>query len=242
MPFSKLTKEQKRSRVFKTLSVLCFILSLLLAIIAGLLSIPEIQRRLAYINDWFLFVEMFIARFDRLAAVAVILLLFSVKSVLPIIPFSVLFIGSGLVFSVPVAATVNAVGFGLLVSIQFLWGKRFGGGNAHKLVLRSKTLTRFMDFHGDGNKWMLLILRFIPFVPVGTLSKAYGATDMKYIPYVVLSVLGFLPRLISWSIVGTNITNPVTPGFLIPFAVLFAISGISLLLMNVLYIFKDSKI
>ena len=243
MPFSAklsgLTKEEKRSRIFQTLSVLCFVLAVALVLISLLLTLPQIQRRLAYINDWFIYIEMFIARFDRLAAVFVILLLFGVKAVFPVIPFSVLFIGSGLVFSVPVAVAVNAVGFGVLVTIQYFWAKKFGGGNTHKLILRSKTITRFMDLHGDGNKWMLVILRFIPFVPVGAVSKSYGATDMQYSPYVILSVLGYLPRLISWSIVGTNITKPVTPGFFIPFAVLLIISGISLLLMNLLYKLKS---
>lgn len=232
---SELTKKLKCSRNLRRLSVLCFILAAVLFIAAVLLSLPEVQRRLAYINDLFLSVEMFIARFDKLAAVAVILLLFAFKSFISVIPFSVLFIGSGLVFSAPAAVAVNAIGFALLVSIKFWWGKKFGGGGTHKLLLKSEVISKFMKFHGDGNKWMLVILRFIPFIPVGSVSRMYGATDMKYGPYVTLSVLGFLPRLIAWSVVGTNITAPVTPGFLVPVAVLFVISGISLLLLDALY-------
>ena len=79
------------------------------------------------------------------------------------------------------------------------------------------------------------MLRFVPVAPVGTVSKAYGATDMAYLPYVGLSVLGFLPRIISWSVVGCNIYDPFTPGFLAPFIVLSIISGISLLLLDTLF-------
>ena len=158
--------------------------------------------------------------------------LFAVKSVVAFIPFSVLFISSGMVFSAPVAMGVSILGFALLISVKFLWGKKFGGGNAHKLAVKSKSITRFMDLKGKGNKWMLVVLRFVPFVPVGTVSRAYGATEMKYLPFVGLSVLGFLPRVVLWSFVGSNIFDPFTPTFMAPIIVLLIISGISLLIWD----------
>ena len=153
-----------------------------------------------------------------------------------------LFIGTGLVFSPPIAVAVNVVGFSMLIGIKFLWGREFGGGGFHKLLLKSDTLSKFMDFHGKGNKWMLVVLRFVP-VAVGTVSQAYGATDMKFVPFIVLSVIGFLPRLISWSIIGCNVFDPFTPSFLIPIIILLIISGISLLLLDILFksIRKDEK-
>ena len=124
-----------------------------------------------------------------------ILLLFLLKTLVPLIPFSVLFIGSGLVFSAPVAASINLAGYALLVAVKFLWGRRFGGGRAYKLVLRSRRVTKFLDFNGGGNKWMLVLLRFVPFIPVGTVSVAYGGTDISLALYVLLSVLGFLSKI-----------------------------------------------
>jgi uncharacterized membrane protein YdjX (TVP38/TMEM64 family) len=66
---------------------------------------------------------------------------------------------------------------------------------------------------------------------------------MKIIPFVVLSVVGFLPRLISWSIIGCNVFDPFTPAFLTPIAILLVISGISILLLDILFklIRKDDK-
>ncbi len=210
-------------------------MALLLFITMMVFSLPEIRAHLAEINAWFTRIEMFIGRFDKLMAVSVILFLFFVKTFTGIIPFSVLFIGSGLVFSPPIAVAVNAIGFGLLVTLKFLWGRRFGGGRFHKLLLKSDMLSKFMDFHGKGNKWMLVVLRFVPLAPAGTVSRAYGATDMSFAPFVVLSIIGFLPRLITWSIIGCNMFDPFTPSFLTPIIVLAVISGISLLLLNTLF-------
>lgn len=227
-------KKRENDKLLQFFSIVCFVLAAVLSVVLISLSFDFVQRQLAGINAWFLRVELFIARFDKLAAVCVILLLFLLKTLIPVIPFSVLFIGSGLVLSVPVAASVNLLGFAMLVSLKFLWGRRFGGGGAYKLVLRSKRITKFLDFKGDGNKWMLVFFRFIPFIPVGTVSTAYGGTDISFWIYVFLSVLGFLPRLISWSVLGCNITDPFTAGFIVPIIVLLILSGFSLILLNLI--------
>ncbi len=243
MGSKKLTADEKRSRNLRRLSACCFAGASLAVIVMLIIPLPQFQKQLVELNSWFTGIELFIARFDKFAAVAVILFFFFVKTVIGLIPFSVLFIGTGLVFSPPIAVAINVIGFSMLIWLKFLWGRKFGGGGFHKLLLKSRYLSEFMDFHGKGNKWMLVLLNFVPVAPAGTLSRAYGATDMKIIPFVVLSLVGFLPRLISWSIIGCNVFDPFTPSFLAPIAILMVISGISLLLLDIMFklIRKDDK-
>lgn len=228
----KVNKVAKRKATIKRSSTVCFCVAVALVIITYVMTLPEVKRSLQDMYAWFERIENYIAGYDKLAAFGLIMALFVVKSVAAFIPFSVLFISSGMVFSAPVAMGVSVLGFALLISVKFLWGKKFGGGNAHKLAVKSKSITRFMDLKGKGNKWMLVVLRFVPFVPVGTVSRAYGATEMKYLPFVGLSVLGFLPRVVLWSFVGSNIFDPFTPTFMAPIIVLLIISGISLLIWD----------
>lgn len=228
----KVNKVAKRKATIKRSSTVCFCVAVALVIITYVMTLPEVKRSLQDMYAWFETIENYIAGYDKLAAFGLIMALFAVKSVVAFIPFSVLFISSGMVFSAPVAMGVSVLGFALLISVKFLWGKKFGGGNAHKLAVKSKSITRFMDLKGKGNKWMLVVLRFVPFVPVGTVSRAYGATEMKYLPFVGLSVLGFLPRVVLWSFVGSNIFDPFTPTFMAPIIVLLIISGISLLIWD----------
>ncbi len=219
-------------RIMSRIAAASFFVAFVLVGLLVFLSLPVVQSQLEWINNYFIEIENFIAQFDKFTAFAVILFFFCVKSVISFVPYSVLFIGSGLVFSAPTAVCINAIGYGLLASIKFLWGRRFGGGSAHRLMLRSSAVTDFMKLEGHGNRWMLSVLQFIPFIPVGSVSRAYGATDMRYLYFVALSVLGVLPRLISWSIVGCNITNPFTPGFVLPFVGLSVITGISALIVK----------
>ena len=228
----KVNKVAKRKATIKRSSTVCFCVAVALVIITYVMTLPEVKRSLQDMYAWFERIENYIAGYDKLAAFGLIMALFAVKSVVAFIPFSVLFISSGMVFSAPVAMGVSVLGFALLISVKFLWGKKFGGGNAHKLAVKSKSITRFMDLKGKGNKWMLVVLRFVPFVPVGTVSRAYGATEMKYLPFVGLSVLGFLPRVVLWSFVGSNIFDPFTLTFMAPIIVLLIISGISLLIWD----------
>ncbi len=243
MFFKKISKDEKRSKILRRLSIGCFVGAVILVFVMLLVSVPQIQRQLAEVNAWFTRIEMFIAQYDKFAAVGVILFFFFIKTIIGFIPFSVLFIGTGLVFSPPIAVAINVIGYSMLIGIKFLWGRKFGGGGLHKLLLKSESLTDFMDFHGKGNKWMLVVLRFVPVAPVGTVSRAYGATDMRIVPFIILSVIGFLPRLITWSIIGCNVFDPFTPSFLIPIIILMIISGISLLLLDILFklIRKDEK-
>ena len=116
----ELTKSQRRNRNLKRSSIACFSVALALVFITYIFTLPEVQKSLQDLNAWFERIEYFIAQYDKLAAFGLITALFLFKSVVPIIPFSVLFISSGMVFSAPVAVAVNALGFALLVAIKFL--------------------------------------------------------------------------------------------------------------------------
>ncbi len=234
MKSAKLTKEQKISRALRWSAYGCFGVAAGLVIISFILTLPPVEKSLQSINQWFYELEMFIARYEGIPAFLLIILLFLIKSYVPVIPFSVLFVGCGMVFDEVTSLFINALGFSLLCTVRFLVGKKKGGGNVHKIANRSKTVYRFMDFGGKGNKWMLAVMRFMPFFPVNTVSRAYGATEMDLQRFIGYSLLGFMPRLLLWSVIGFNIFAPFSPGFVVPFAVLMIISGASLLLVNTL--------
>lgn len=243
MSFKNLTVDERRSRNLRRLSVTCFIGSVCAVVTMFLLTLPQFKKQITEINNLFTNIELYIAEFDKIAAFALIIFFFMFKMVFGCIPFSVLFISAGLVFSPSIAILVNVIGFSLLIAIKFLWGRKFGGGGLYQLLLKSDTLSDFMEFKGKGNRWMLVVLRFVPFAPAGTISRAYGGTDMKLAPFIAFSVLGFLPRLVIWSIIGCNAFDPFTPAFLTPISMLLIVSGISLLLLDVLFklIRKDDK-
>ncbi len=219
----------------------CFGVALALVIITYGITIPQVQKSLQHIDAWFRSLELFIAQYESVPAFLLLMALFLLKSYIPVIPFSVLFVASGMVFNEYLAFIINILGISLLCVAKFYVGKRKGGGSAYKIVNRSKTVYKFMDFGGKGNKWMLALMRFMPVFPVNTVSRAYGGTDMKVGEYLGFSLLGFLPRLVLWSWIGINIFNPFTVTFMAPIIILLIISGISLLLLNVILERKDTE-
>lgn len=224
----------KKRKAFKISAVVCFSVAVALVVITYVLTLPAVQKSLLDISDWFTRIELYVASFNRWSALFIIIALFLGRSLLPVLPFSVIFISCGMVFPTPVAIVINVLGLMLMCSIKFYWGEKRGGGKAHKLAGKSRRVTEFMDLKGHGNKWMLTLMCFMPFFPVGTVSRVYGATEMKLSTFLAYSLLGFFPRVLMWSYIGVNIFNPFTPEFTAPFIVLFIISGISLLLLDAL--------
>ncbi len=218
----------------------CFGVAAALVVITYIMMLPQAQKSFQSIIAWFDSLELFIARYESFTAFFLIMLIFLLKSYVNIIPFSVLFIASGMVFDEYIAFLINVSGMMLMCLPMFYIGKKRGGGGAHKLLNRSETIYKFMDFGGKGNKWMLALMRFIPVFPPNIVSRAYGGTGMKTGEYMVYSLLGFLPRLILWSLIGFNIYNPFTVDFTAPIIILLIISGVSLLLLNVI-LRKDTE-
>lgn len=227
-------KESTRSKALRWSSFACVIAAVVLVFLTYIMNLPDTQRQYQEVQNWLTQMELYIAGFNKWIALLIVLAIFFMKAFVPFPPISILFITTGLIFPVPIAAIINIVGYSATVSVKYYWGKKHGGGNAHKLLVRSETIYKFMDLGGKGNKLMLLVLRFIPFVPLGTVSRIYGATEMEYWAYLVLSIIGFLPRLISWSVLGCNITNPFSVGFMAPIIVLLLISGVSLIILDTL--------
>jgi uncharacterized membrane protein YdjX (TVP38/TMEM64 family) len=241
--FKKRTKEEKRSLILKIISIVCFSVALFLVGLTYFVTLPAVQSRILEIQDIFNRIELFIASLNKLGAFFTILTLFLIKSVIPFLPLSVLFISTGLVFPAPLAAAINILGFMILVTAKYAWGQKFGGGSAHKVLVKSEVVYDFMDLGGKGNWWMLVILRFVPFIPINTVSRIYGATSMDPLLYCLFSVLGFLPRIITWSIIGVNITDPFSVKFMAPIIILLVISGISVLVLRTMlnHIDKNKK-
>lgn len=231
----RLTENNKfisRRSFFRKTGVLCFVLALALLAATYIVTLPSVKLNLDRVMTYFDNVELFIASLNKVAALAVILLLFAIKAFVPVVPLSVIFIASGMVFKNTASGFINVLGFCILCSVKFLWGRRYGGGGTHRFLTSVNSLQSFMKLHGTGNKWMLVLLRFVPFVPINAVSRLYGATSITLWEFLFYSVLGYLPRLISWGVVGCNITNPFTASFTAPISALLVISGISLFLVN----------
>ena len=158
-----------------------------------------------------------------------VIVLFLVESVVPIYPISSVCFLSGIVLPMYYSIPVNVIGFSVTVTARYFFGQKTGAGNAWRLIRKNIKLRRMIQQDGRGNPALLILLRMIPFMPVNSISRIYGSFDFGYWRYLLLSIIGFMPKLISFTFVGRNIFDPFSAGFLLPVMVICFIAGISLL-------------
>jgi uncharacterized membrane protein YdjX (TVP38/TMEM64 family) len=100
------------------------------------------------------------------------------------------------------------------------------------MISKNARLRRLIKSDGTGNPALLIALFLVPGMPINSISGIYGSFNFGYWRFILLSVIGFMPRLISFTFVGRNVFDPLSPGFLVPIMLLAFFSGISLLSVN----------
>ena len=207
-----------------------------------IVKIEEIKIWYAGIEATLLGFEKTIAAIeDRWIFYVVIALLYCIKSVFPVISTSVLCLITGMVLPVYIALPLNIAGISMNFSINYFLGRRFGGGNAQKLIYKSKRVRSMMESNGKGNPWLLIAFRVFPNFPINSVSQIYGQMRFKYVYFILLSLLGYAPKLISYTFIGRNVYKPLSASFLSPIISLLTIFGLSLLFINVIWNFVGKR-
>lgn len=203
------------------------------AVLLYMLQYDELWHWYEVIKSELALIETQIAHLDdKWVFAAVILLLFAVKSFIPIYPTSTVCFLTGAVLPMYFSVPLNVAGFCILLTIRYFSGRRFGAGSAWRLLCKYDRLRRLIEHDGNGNSSLLIILRLIPFMPVNSISGIYGSLRFEYPRFILLSVIGFMPRIISYTFVGRNVYDPLSPEFIVPIMILAFASGISLVCVN----------
>ena len=139
------------------------------------------------------------------AGAAVIIGVFAVKSVLFIIPASMIYIYVGMAFPTASAIAINLAGIALEITVTYLLGWFLGGEYVEKRLKGSKAGDKVLAL-GDGKKLSALFLvRFLPVFPIDFVSLFLGATKLPYWKYALISLGGIMPRVILFTILGDGI-------------------------------------
>lgn len=138
-------------------------------------------------------------------AVITILGIYLVKSVLFVIPASLIYISVGMAFSPLQAIIINLVGIIIEVTVTYFLGIFLGGEYVNNLLSKSKSGKKILDLEMNNNFPVLLGIRFLPVFPIDFVSLFWGASHCKFVRYFFASVLGIMPRVILFTILGDGI-------------------------------------
>lgn len=150
-------------------------------------------------------------------AVLFILFMYAFKSLSFVFPIAAIQIASGYIFNVYMALAINIIGTAISLSIPYWFGRFSGSEYADKLVEKHKKLEVLDNFQRSNNFFFSFIARVIGVLPVDVVSMYMGSCKIKYLQYVLGGVLGFMPRIIATTVMGSYITDMHSPAFIISF-------------------------
>lgn len=161
-------------------------------------------------------------------AIALFLLLFALKSITIVIYCGLLYAAGGIVFPIPIALSVNLTGTAIMVTIPYFIGKVLGEETAEKLVRKYPKLNSIYDLRRNNDVYFSFLVRIVGLFPSDPLSAYMGASGTAYPKYLLGSLLGMLPGMIVYTLLGMSVKEIGSPVFWISVISAFLISVISL--------------
>lgn len=138
-------------------------------------------------------------------AVAAIHGIYLIKSVLFIIPASLIYIYVGMAFPTGQAILINLFGIILEVTVTYLLGLFLGGDYVNALLAKNKAGRKILEKKFNDNFPILFGIRVLPVFPIDFVSLFWGASRCGFVRYFFASVLGIMPRVILFTILGDGI-------------------------------------
>lgn len=170
----------------------------------------------------------------------IILGVYAVKAVLMVIPASLVYISVGMAFDTKRAVIVNLLGIAIEVTVTFFMGKFLGKDAVEKKIRNTKAGDKFFSMLDKNTNAAIFLMRLIPAFPIDFSSLFMGAFDFKFLPYLLLSVIGIAPRVIAFTILGDGIYDLIPMKYIV-LAAICAIPIVIIILLVKKYVGKRKK-
>lgn len=178
--------------------------------------------------------------------VLIIWLLFFLKGFFSITPISFTCFLSGLIFPFWAALLINLVGIVYIFTVKYRKGTKSEKNTIHKYATKWKRLGVLIEDsergNGTGNPGLLFLLRLAPSIPLNPVSQLYGYMGFQYHWYLTVSLIGYSIKLITFTAIGSNLSNPFSLKFIAPILIILYLSGITMAILSIIYRRKLSLI
>lgn len=144
-----------------------------------------------------------------ITAVLTIWGIYLLKSMVFVIPASLIYIAVGMAFPAHWAILINAIGIIIEVSVSYLFGRIMGGDYVVNKLKKAKHGDKILELYGKNKLSAIFAIRFLPVFPIDLVSLFLGTVKMKFLPYFLISLGGILPRVILFTILGDGLYDYV---------------------------------
>lgn len=166
-----------------------------------------------------------------LVAVAAVIGIFFMKSLLFVIPASLIYLSVGMAFRPVTAILVSFAGIAVEVTATYFLGRFLGGDTVNKFLSKSKNGQKLIE-KDVSNKFSVLFLMRFSGLPIDFTSLFLGASGCRYPVYILASLAGIMPRVILLTLLGDRINE------LIPMSLIIKLIIIALPVAVVAFIIK----
>ena len=150
--------------------------------------------------------------------------LFAVKSLTIIIPLPSLYVASGILFDPLKAVAVSYLGLAVTITIPFILGRWSCTEEIHYIKKKYPKIEKVIEMQERNEFLASFIIRLIGWFPCDVLSFYFGACKTNYLKYITSSLLGASIGVITNTLLGDVILNPLSWQFMVMLVIKILIS------------------
>lgn len=164
---------------------------------------------------------------STVVAIGLMLVLFALKSMTVVVYCGILYAACGLMFPLPLALGVSYAGTAVMVTIPFFLGRGLGHDGVQTLLRKHPKLATVAQLQRKNEFATAFLVRIMGLLPSDPISAYLGASGLRYGAYLAGTMLGMLPFVTAFTVMGTSVHDLRSPTFLIAAGVVVAASAVS---------------
>lgn len=160
-------------------------------------------------------VRELISSADSIMLAAVMVLgVYFLKSLVFVVPASLVYIAVGMAFETWQAILINSLGIFIEIIGTYFLGRFLGKEAVTRKLSSNQAGEKLLNMKSKNKNLMIFTIRFTG-IPIDFSSLFMGAFDFKLVPYIFMSLLGLLPRVILLTVVGDGFYNLIPMKYII---------------------------
>ena len=165
-------------------------------------------------------------------AALMMVVFYILKSLTVVIPLPLLEIASGLIFTLPVAIVVNAIGIMFCILVPHFVGRSFGKEKIDSLVEKHPKLNIVKEMNSSSSFFICYFTRLVGIIPIDLLSLYFGASGVSLKSDVLGGFSGTFVSMVLLTIFGQSIRDPGSRMFWISIGLNVLLVVLSFMLFN----------
>lgn len=174
-------------------------------------------------------------------AAAMVIGVYFVKSMVFVVPASLIYISVGMAFEPKQAILINTVGIIVEITATYFLGKFLGKDAVEKKLRGNKAGEKLLNMKSKSKNLMIFTIRFTG-IPIDFSSLFMGAFDFNFLPYFFLSLLGILPRVLLLTIIGEGFYELIPMKYIITAVIIIIpVAAVGIVLKKIISRKKGEK-